>query len=79
MFSHSLFNPHLSGLVPSKIVQVELEKHGVEFKIDEKLKKHLKNICAKSRFWDVGMEFRNVGCVRIPYAINSNTCSANSD
>ena len=26
--SHSLFNPHLSSLVPSKIVQVELEEHG---------------------------------------------------
>ena len=33
--SHSLFNPHLSSLVPSKIVQVELEKHGFKFKTDE--------------------------------------------
>ena len=34
--SHSLFNPHLSSLVPLKIVQVELEKHGFRFKTYEK-------------------------------------------
>ena len=76
--SHSLFNPHLSSLVPSKIVQVELKKHCFKFKIYAKLKPW-KNTCTKSRFWDVGMEFRDVGCVRIPYAINSNPFSANSD
>ena len=33
--SHSLFNPRLSSLVPSKIVQVESEKHGFRFKTNE--------------------------------------------
>ena len=37
--SHSLFNPHLSSLVPSRIVQVESEKHGFKFKIYKKLNK----------------------------------------
>ena len=32
----------------------------------------------KSRFWDVGMEFRDVGCVRIPFAINSKPFSTHS-
>ena len=36
--SHSLFNPHLSSLVLSKIVQVEVVKHGFKFKTDEKPK-----------------------------------------
>ena len=38
--SHSLFNPHLSSLVPLKIVQVELEKHGFRFKTHEQPKKY---------------------------------------
>ena len=41
--------------------------------------KNAKTTCTKSGFWDVGMEFRDVGCVRIPYAINSNPFSSNSD
>ena len=76
--SHSLFNPHLSSLVPLKIVQVEVAKHGFKFKTDEKPKK-CKMKYTKSRFWDVGIEFRDVGCVRIPFAINSNPFSAHSD
>ena len=78
ILSHSLFNPHLSSLVPSKIVQVEVAKHGFKFKTDEKHTNY-KMKYTKSRFWDVGIEIRDVGCVRIPYAINSNPFSANSD
>ena len=44
ILSHSFFNPHLSSLVPSKIVQVELEEHGVKFKIYEQLKKMKNNM-----------------------------------
>ena len=33
----------------------------------------------QSRFWDAGMEFRDVGCVRISFAINSNVFSNHSD
>ena len=44
ILSHSLFNPHLSSLVPLKIVQVELEKHGFSFKTHETPKKHTKNM-----------------------------------
>ena len=33
----------------------------------------------KSGRWDVGMEFGDVGCVRISFAINSNPFSAHSD
>ena len=33
----------------------------------------------KSRFWDVGMEFRDVGCVRISFAMNSNLFSTHSN
>ena len=33
----------------------------------------------QSLTWDVGMGFRDVGCVRIPFAINSNPCSVHSD
>ena len=74
ILSHSLFNPHLSSLVPLKIVQVEVAKHGFKFKTDEEPKKY-KIKYTKSRFWDVGIEFRDVGCVRIPFAINSNPFS----
>ena len=56
ILSHSLFNPHLSSLVPLKIVQVELEKHGFKFKTEEKPKKY-KMKYTQSRFWDVGVEF----------------------
>ena len=47
-------------------------------KLMNKLKNE-KRIDMKSRFSDAGMEFRDVGCVRIPSAINSNTFSAHSD
>ena len=76
--THSLFNPHLSSLVPLKIVQVEVAKNGFKLKNNEKPKKY-KMKYTKSRFWDVGIEFRDVGCVRIPFAINSNTVPAHSD
>ena len=76
--SHSLFNPHLSSLVPLNIVQVEVAKHGFKFKTDEKPKKYNMKY-TKSRFWDVGIEFRDVGCVRTPFAINSNPFPAHSD
>ena len=78
ILSHSLFNPHLSSLVPLKIVQVEVAKHGFKFKTDEKPNKYNMKY-TKSRFWDVGIEFRDVGCVRIPFAINSNLFSSHSD
>ena len=78
ILAHSFFNPHLSSLVPSKIVQVEVAKHGFKFITDENPKK-CKMKYTKSRFWDVGIEFRDVGCVRIPFAINSNTFSAHSN
>ena len=29
-----------------------------------------KNYVTKSRFWDVGMQIGDVGCVRISFAIN---------
>ena len=54
--SHSLFNPRLSSLVPSKIVQVEVVKHGFKFKTDDKPIKY-KIKFMKSGFWDVGVEF----------------------
>ena len=38
-----------------------------------------KNSCTKSRCWGVGIEFWDVGCVRITFAINSNPCSGHSD
>ena len=44
-----------------------------------KKQKNDKRINTKSRFGDVGMEFRDVGCVRIPFANNSNPFSAHSD
>ena len=76
--SHSLFNPHLSSLLPSKIVQVELKKHGFKFTTNENPKTWKTNMY-EIEVWDVGMEFRDVGCVRIPFAINSNPFSAHSD
>ena len=33
----------------------------------------------KYSFWDVGMELRDVGCVRISFAINSKAVSAHSE
>ena len=41
--------------------------------------KRTKTKYTKSRLWDVGMEFRDVGCIRIPFAINSSLFSAHSD
>ena len=38
-----------------------------------------KNKVPKSRFWDVGMEFRDEGCVRIPFAMNSKPFSTHSN
>ena len=78
ILSHSLFNPHLSSLVLSKIVQIEVAKHDLKFKTYEEPKNY-KMKYTKSRFWEVGIEFRDVGCVRIPFAINSNIFSSNSD
>ena len=44
---HSLFNPHLSSLVPLKIVQVELEKHIFWFKTHGKPKNYKNNMYEK--------------------------------
>ena len=38
-----------------------------------------KTNCPKARFWDVGPECWDVGCVRISFAINSNPFPANFD
>ena len=73
-----IFNPGLYSLLPLNIFQVELEKHDFGFKTDRKTHKY-KTQVPKSRFWDVGMEFRDVGCVRIHFVINSRPFSTHSD
>ena len=47
--SHSLFNPNICSLVPSRILQVEQERNGFKFRMYEKLKK-IENACARARF-----------------------------
>ena len=52
--------------------------YGFKFKTDENPKTWKTNMY-EIEVWDVGMGFRDVGCVRIPFAINSNPFSAHSD
>ena len=68
------------SLLPLNNFQVELEKHGFGLQNAGNTQKmqQTKSV-PKSRFGDVGMEFRDVGCVRISFATNSNPFSANPD
>ena len=59
--------------------QVEFEKHGFGFQNKWTTNTNTKNDIPKSRFWDVGIEFGDVGCVRISFAINLKPFPVHSD
>ena len=62
----------------SQVKKIKIDKNVLGSKTREKHDIQKQNV-PKSSFWDVGMDFRDVGCVRIPLAINSNPFSTHSD
>ena len=59
-------------------IRLKITKSILGSKHMEKNLKQIKKTYTKWRFRDVGMEFQDVGCVGIPFAINSNQFSAHS-